>query len=206
MTDPDLQRLAELWTENDAAEQEAFEAMARKARLRGRIFAYLDYAAVAFILGTSVLGFFMEPGAVTMMAAIALIVITLIVTRKRRQIKQMTRTLDTASRQAFIDTSLSNANANLRRTRLSLAFFAPGVVLALAYKMALRVGGRTADIPAEFVEWVQTPRGIITLALLALLFAWGLRTASRIKRELRRLEQLRAAYAEEDRQDEGDAV
>lgn len=206
MTDPDLQRLADLWTESDdSAEQEAFDAMARKARLRGRIFAWLDFAAVAFILGTSVLGIFMKPGAITMAAAIALIVTTVIVTRKRRQIKQMTRTLDTASRQSFIETSLSNAGANLRRTRLSLAFFVPGAVVALTYKMALRVGGRTTDIPAEFVEWVQTPRGIITMALLALLFAWGLTTARRIKQELRRLEELRAVYAEEDRRDERDA-
>lgn len=207
MTDPDLQRLADLWTQSDdAAERGAFEAMARKARLRGRIFAYLDFAAVAFILGTSVLGIFMKPGAITMVAAIALIVTTVIVTRKRRQIKQMTRTLDTASRQSFIETSLSNARANLRRTRLSLVFFVPGAVAALTYKMALRVGDRTREIPAEFILWVQTPRGIITMALLALLFAWGLRTARRIKQELRRLEELKAAYAEEDRRDEGDSL
>lgn len=206
MTDPDLQSLAELWAETDAAaEPKAFEAMARKARLRGRIFAWLDFAAVAFILACSVLGIFMKPGAITMAAAIALIVTTIIVTRKRRQIKQMTRTLDTASRQAFIETSISNATANLRRTRLSLAFFPLGVVCALTYKMALRAGGRTELIPATFVEWVQTPRGIITLALLALLFAWGLRMERRTRRELRRLGELRAAYSEEDRQDESDS-
>ena len=204
MTDPDLQKLADLWRETDAAEpQPAFEAMARKARRRGRIFAWLDFAAVAFILATSVIGFVMKPGAITMVAAIALIVTTVIVTRKRRQIKQMTRTLDTASREAFVDTCISNATANLRRTRLSLAFFPLGVVVALTYKMALRAGGRTELIPATFVEWVQTPRGIITLALLVLLFAWGVGTARRIRRELRRLEELRAAYSEEDRRDQG---
>jgi hypothetical protein len=201
MTDPDLQRLADLWTEPDSEEQEAFEALARKARLRGRIFAYLDFAAVAIILGGTVLGVFMKPGMVTMMAAIALIVITVIVTRKRRQIKQMSRTLDTAGRQAFIETSISNATANLRRTRLSLAFFPFGAVIALTYKMSVRAGGDAARIPAEFVEWAPSPRGIITFVILALLFAWGVRTAWRIRRELRRLEDLRAAYAEEARID-----
>lgn len=205
MTDPDLQSLAELWKETDSGEQQAFEAMARKARRRGRIFAWLDFAAVAFILGASLVGAFMEPGATTMVAAIALIATTVIVTRKRRQIKQMTRTLDTASRQAFIETGISNAGANLRRTRLSLAFFPLGVILALTYKMSLRAGGRTELIPAAFVDWVQTPRAIVTLALLALLFVWGLRTAGRIKQELRGLEELRTAYAEEDRHDERDA-
>ena len=206
MTDPELQSLAELWAEGETAEQEAFEAMARKARRRGRIFAYLDFAAVAFILGVSVLSIVMKPGVVAMMAAIAMIVSTVIVTRKRRQIKQMARTLDTASRQAFIETSIENATANLRRTRLSLAFFPIGVGAALIYKMALRAGGRSELILGAFVEWIQTPRGIITLVLLVLLFAWGVRTGSRTKRELRRLEALRAAYAEEERCDARDAA
>ena len=206
MTDSDLQSLAELWTEADTGEQgQALEAMARKARRRGRIFAWLDFAAVAFILGASLVGIFMKPGTITTVAAIALIVTMIIVTRKRRQIKQMTRTLDTASRHAFIDTSISNALANLRRTRLSLGLFPLAAVIALTYKMALRAGGRTELIPATFVEWVQTPRGVITMALLALLFAWGLRTARRTLQELRRLEELRVAYSEEDRQDQSDS-
>lgn len=206
MTDPDLQDLAELWTQADTAGQEAFERLARRARLRGRIFAYLDFAAVAFILACSVVGVFMEPGTVTMLAAIALIVITVIVTRKRRQIRQMSRTLDTASRQAFIETSLSIATANLRRTRLSLAFFPVGVVIGLTYKMALRTGGHSELMLGSFLEWVQTARGIVTLLLLSLLFAWGLRTSWRIKRERRRLEELRDAYAEEERCDGSDGA
>lgn len=201
MTDPDLQRLADLWTEPEAAEQEAFEILARKARLRGRIFAYLNFAAVAVTVGGVALGVFMKPGAVTMVAAIALLVTTVIVLRKRQQIKQMTRTLETAGRQAFIETSISNAAANLRRTRLSLAFFPIGVVIALTYKMSVRVGGNAERIPAEFVAWAPSPRGLMTFLVLALLFAWGVRTAWRIRRELRRLEELRAAYAEEARQD-----
>ncbi|HYE28985.1 MAG TPA: hypothetical protein VEA61_12250 [Allosphingosinicella sp.] len=203
MTDPDLQDLADLWKEPDAAEQEGFEAMARKARLRGRILAYLDFAAVAIILGGSILGIFLTPGAVTMLAAIALIAITIIVTRKRRQIKQMTRTLDTASRQAFIETSISNATANLRRTKLSLAFFPIGVAIALFYKMAVRTGGHTERMLGSFIEWVQTPRGLLTLIVLSLLFAWGVRTLSRTRRELERLGELRAVYEEEARHEDG---
>jgi hypothetical protein len=202
MTDPDLQDFADLWTQADAAEQEAFERMARKARLRGRIFAYLDFAAVAFIIGITVFGFVARPGTVTMIAAIGLIVTTLIVTRKRRQIRQMARALDTASRQAFIETSISNASANLRRNRLGLAFFPLGVVLALTYKMAVRTGGRSELMLGSFVEWIQTARGIISLILLALVFAWGLRSARRAKLELQRMQELRSVYAEADRNDE----
>jgi hypothetical protein len=198
MTDPDLQRLAELWTEPDAADQqEAFERLARRARLRGRIFAWLDFAAVAVILGGTVLSMFMKPGTMTMVAAIALITVTVIVTRKRRQIKQMTRALDTAGREAFIETSISNVTADLRRTRLSLAFFPPGMVAALTLKMAMRTSGHWELMWPAFLDWASTPRGIGTFIALALLYAWGVRTLWRVKRELRGLEQLRSAYAEE---------
>lgn len=201
MTDPDLQSLADLWTQPDTVEQEAFEAMARKARLRGRIFAWLNFAAVAVTAGSVALGVFMKPGVVTMLAAIVLLVVMVVVLRKRRQIRQMTRTLETAGRQAFIETSISNASANLRRTMLSLYFFPFAVAAALFYKMSVRVGGRTELMLDAFLEWAPSRRGIITFALLALLFAWGVRSALRTRRELRQLEQLQAAYAEEAKQD-----
>ncbi|HEX8261575.1 MAG TPA: hypothetical protein VF547_01745 [Allosphingosinicella sp.] len=206
MTDPDLQRLADLWREPDAADQGAFEALARRARLRGRIVAYLNFAAVAVTVGGVAIGVFMKPGTVTMVAAIALILVTVVVLRKRRQIKQMTRTLETAGREAFIETSISNATANLRRTRLSLSFFPIGVVVALFYKMSVRVGGRTELMLDAFLEWAPSPRGLVTFAILGLLFAWGLRSASRTKRELRQLEELRSAYAEEAKCDEDEAA
>jgi hypothetical protein len=207
MTDPDLQRLADLWTEPDAAEQQkAFEALARKARLRGRIFAWLNFAAVALTVGSVAFGVFMKPGLMTMLAAIALLVVMVIVLRKRRQIAQMTRTLETAGRQAFIETSISNVSANLRRAKLGLYFFPVAVIAALFYKMSVRVGGRTELMLAAFLEWAPSTGGIITFALLALLFAWGLRSAVRTKRELRQLEQLQAAYDDEAKQDAEDAL
>jgi hypothetical protein len=118
----------------------------------------------------------------------------------------MARSLDTASRQAFLETSISNAAANLRRNRLGLAFFPVGMVLALTSKMALRTGGRSELMWGSFLDWMQTPRGIITLILLALVFAWGVRSGRRTRLELRRLEELRAVFAEEDRCDETDSA
>ena len=121
--------------------------MARKARLRGRIFAWLDFAAVASS-GHKLVGVGMEPGPTTMAAA----------SRHRdhgdrnsqaAEDQADERALDTASRTAFIETSISHATANLRRTRLSLAFFPLGVVFALITRC--RFGGGRADlIPGEF--------------------------------------------------------
>jgi hypothetical protein len=206
MTDPDLQGFADLWTEPDAAEQEAFEAMARKARRRGKVLAWLDVAGVVLLVGSVLLSMFMKPGGTTVAAAILLLVTTVIVMRRRRQIRQMTRALDTASRVAFVETSISIATANLRRARLTLVMFPIGVVIALVFKMSVRVGGRTDLILPAFLEWAPTPRGVITLLVLALLFAWVVRTAWRVKRELGSLEEVRALYAEEARHEAAEAA
>ena len=206
MTDPDLQSLADLWIEPDAAELKEFEAMARKARLRGRVLAYLDIAGVALLVGSVLLSLFMKPGGTTVAAAIALLGTTVVVMRKRRQIRQMTRALDAASREAFVETSITIATANLRRSRLTLVVFPVGVVIALIFKMSVRVGGRTELILPAFLEWAPSLRGIVTLLLLALLFAWVVRTALRTKRELRALEEVRALYAEEARFEAVEAV
>lgn len=199
MTDPDLQGFADLWTEPDAAEQRGFEAMARKARLHGRVLAWLDVAGVALLVGSVLLSLFMKPGGITVAAAILLLVTTVVVMRKRRQIRQMTRALDTASREAFVETSISIAIANLRRARFTLVVFPVGMVIAIIFKMSVRVGGRTDLILPEFLDWAPSPRGAITLVVLALLYAWVMRTERRAKRELEALEEVRALYAEEAR-------
>jgi hypothetical protein len=206
MTDPDLQGFADLWTESDAAEQEAFEAMASKARRRGRVLAWLDVAGVTLLVGSVLLSLFMKPGGITVVAAIVLLITTVVVIRKRRQIRQMTRALDTASREAFVETSISNALVNLRRARLTLIVFPIGAVIALVFKMSVRVGGRTDLIIPAFLEWAPTARGIVTLLVLMLLFAWVVRTASRTKRELRALEEVRAVYAEQARHEAAEAA
>lgn len=206
MTDPDLQGFADLWTEPDAAEQEAFEAMASKARRQGRVLAYLDVAGVALLVGSVLLSLFMKPGLTTVAAAVVLLVTTVVVMRKRRQIRQMTRALDTASREAFVETSIGIATANLRRARLTLVVFPVGAAMALVFKMSVRVGGRTELILPEFLEWAPTPRGLITFLVLGLLFAWVMRSAWRLKRELRALEAVRALYAEQARHESSEAA
>ena len=206
MTDPDLQGFADLWREPDAAESEEFKAMARKARQRGRVLAYLDITGVALLVGSVLLSLFMKPGATTVAAAVVLLITTVVVMRKRRQIRQMTRALDTASREAFVETSINIATANLTRARLALVMFPVGVVLAVIFKMSVRVGGRTDLILPAFLEWAPSPRGIATFVVLALLFAWVVRTNLRAKRELTALEEVRALYAEEARHEASKAA
>lgn len=199
MTDPELHELAELWREPDPAEAEKFQALARRARRRGRYLGYADWALALVLVGGSLFAFLTSPGPLTTAAAIGLLVATVWLTWQRRRFRQMARTLDTRDRQSFIESSVKSARANLRRVTLTVIALPPLVILALLSKMSLRRGGPVSDPGQVLLDWAQSPRGMISIAIFATLIALSLRSIIRIRDELRRLRNLRQAYEEENR-------
>jgi L-cystine uptake protein TcyP (sodium:dicarboxylate symporter family) len=197
MTDPELQELAELWQEPDAAEAENFQALARRARRRGRFLAYADWALAVALVGGSLFAILAAPGRLTTFAAIGLLIATIWLTWQRRRLRQMARTLDTTDRQGFIESSVRSARANLRRVTLTILALPPLVILALLMTMAARRGGHVSDPGQVLLDWAQSPRGMISLAIFALLIGLSLRSIARIRKELRSLKALRRAYEEE---------
>ena len=197
MNRPDFEEFAALWQEADAAEAADFDRMARQARRQGRFLAYADMAWALLLVGGTIFGMLMAPGPYTMTIALVLLVVTVWLTWKRRRIRQMTRTLDTANRKSFLDRSVGNARADLRRVTLSMLVFPLLVPLGILAKLSFRAGSDVYDFGAVMTAWVQSTRGIVTLILLALVMGYMTRSRLKIKGELRRLEELRHAYAEE---------
>lgn len=197
MTDPELQELAELWQQPDAEEAEKFQSLARRARRRGRYLAYADWALAIVLVGGSLFAILASPGRLTTFAAIGLLVATIWLTWQRRRLRQMARALDTTDRQGFIESSIRSARANLRRVTLSILALPPLVILALLSKMSFRRGGPVSDPGEVLLAWAQSPRGMISLAIFALLIGLSLRSILRIRKELRSLDALRRAYEEE---------
>jgi hypothetical protein len=203
MTDPELQELADLWQERDDEESAKFELMARKARRQGRFLAYADVGLAALLIGGSLFFLFISPGPFTTAAALALLGATLWLTWQRRKLRQMVRTLNTADRPTFLANSVRNARADLRRVTLTLAALPPLVISALLMKMGTRSGD--AIHPVDYiVNWAQTPRGMISLAIFALIALHALRSRRKIKKELEWLEDLRRSYEQppEEEQDQ----
>ncbi len=199
MTDPELQELAELWREPDPAEAGKFQALARRARRRGRYLAYADWALALVLVGGSLFAILASPGPLTTGAAIGLLVATIWLTWQRRRLRQMANSLDTTDRRGFIESSIKSARANLRRVTLTVIALPPLVILALLSKMSFRRGGPVTDPGQVLLDWAQSPRGMISLAIFALLIALSLRSIMRIRNELRRLRSLRGDYEEENR-------
>lgn len=202
MREPGFEELADLWQDPEEGDREAFEALARRARRRGRLLGYADLGFVLLLVGGILLGIFMTPHPTTIVAAIILLVATLWLSWTRRRLRQMTATLNTGDPAAFLDSSVANAKANLRRVNLSLMLTPPFVAMAIAFKGSQRSEG-IEHLPQGIWEWASSARAIIALAVVFLLALSLVRSRRRLRAELGRLESLRLDYEEERLRDEG---
>ena len=202
MREPGFEDLADLWQDPDEGDREAFEALARRARRRGRLLGYADLGFALLLLGGILLGIFMTPHPTTIVAAIILLVATLWLSWTRRRLRQMTATRNTGDPAAFLDSSVANAEANLRRVNLSLMLMPPFVAMAVAFKGSQHSEG-LEQLPQGIWEWASSPRTLIALTVVFLFVLGLVRSRRRLRAELGRLEGLRLDYEEERRRDDG---
>jgi len=195
MNRPDLDEFAALWhSEPDPLEQAQMQEYARAARRRGKLLGYLDTAWAVLLFIILVGGVFVSPNPLTIAIGLPLMLASIWLTWKRRQMRQIARTLNTSTPEAFVASSLANARANLRRVTISLALLPFVVPVALAFKVSIRTGGGPQEVWEAFLLWTHTIRAPITLLVLLIMVAFSLRSRFRIKREMRRLEGLRRGY------------
>ena len=203
MNRPDLDGFADLWqSEPDPPEQAQMQDYARAARRRGKLLGYIDIAWFISVFIIVVGGVFVSHSPLTIAIGLPLMLVTIWISWKRRQMRQMTRTLNTSTPAAFVASSLANARANLRRVTISVAFVPFVVPAALAFKVSIRTGGGPQEVWDAFLLWTHTIRAPITVVVLSIIVAFSLRSRRRIKSEMRRLEGLRRGYeieAEEER-------
>jgi len=202
MREPGFEDLADLWQDWEEGDREAFEALARRARRRGRLLGYADLGLLVLLVGGTILGIFMTPNATTIATAILLLVATLWLSWTRRRLHQMAATLNTSGPAAFLESSVTIAKANLRRANLSLILMPPLVAMAIAFKGSQHSEG-LENLPQGILEWASSVRAMIALAVVLLFFLSVVRSRRRLRTELSRLESLRQDYEEERRRDIG---
>jgi hypothetical protein len=203
MNRPDVDEFAALWQAGpDPLDQEQMEAYARAARRRGRLFDYIDYAAAISLFAIIVGGSFISTSPLTIAVAVPLMIAITWMTWRRRRLRQMARTLNTSDRATFIESSLRNARANLRRTTISLAALPLVVPVALAFKVSIRTGGGPQEVWDAFLLWTQTVRAPLTILGLLIIAGFNVRSRLRFKSEIRRLEGLRRGYEAEAEKEE----
>lgn len=202
MREPGFEELVDLWQDPEEGDREVFEALARRARRRGRLLALADLGLVVLLVVGVLLSVFTTPHATTMVMAVVLLAATLWLSWTRRRHRQMTASLNTSDPAAFLESSVAIARANLRRVRLSLMLIGPLIVLGIVFKGSQRSDG-IADLPQGIWEWASRPVAQIALAVLFLLVLNLFRSRRRLRAELSRLESLRLDYEQEKRRDDG---
>lgn len=203
MREPGFEDLADLWQDGEEGDREAFEALARRARRRGRLLGYADLGLLVLLVGGVLPNIFMTPNPTTIVIAITILVATLWLSWTRRRLRQMAATLDTSDPAAFLESSVANARANLRRVKLTLMLMPWLVAMTIAFKGSQHSKGGIEQLPQGILEWASSVRAIIALAVVFLFFLSVVRSRRRLRSELGRLESLRQDYEEERRRDVG---
>ncbi|HEU0099794.1 MAG TPA: hypothetical protein VFQ67_13600 [Allosphingosinicella sp.] len=203
MREPGFEELADLWQDPDGGNREAFEAQARRARRKGRLLGYVDFAFVILLIVGIVPSLLVATGPLTVATAILMLTATLWLSWTRRRHRQMAAALNTSDTAAFLESSIANARANLRRVRLSLLLMGPCVALAIVFKGSQRSHG-IEDLGRGILEWASRPIAQIALVVVFLIVLGLFRSRRRLRVELSRLESLRLDYAEESGRDGGD--
>ncbi|MEA3009534.1 MAG: hypothetical protein QOJ91_1226 [Sphingomonadales bacterium] len=203
MREPGFEDLANLWQDPEDGNRELFEALARRARRKGRLLGYADFVLFLLIVLGIVPSLFMAPNAVTVTVAILLLVATLWLNWTRRRLRHKAFALNTSETAAFLEGSVANAKANLRRVNLSLMLMPPMVVMALIFKVSQRSRGGIETLPQGILEWASVPRAWAGLTVVAVLLLLTFHSRRRLRAELAQLEKLRLDYEREKRRDLG---
>jgi hypothetical protein len=203
MREPGFEDLTDLWQDGEEGDREIFEALARRARRKGRLLGYADLAFVLLLVGGIVPSLFLAVSTTTIATAILLLVATLWLSWTRRRMRQMAATLDTSDPAAFLESSVANATANLRRVKLTLMLMPWLVAMAIVFKGSQHTRGGIENLPQGIWEWASSVRAMIALGIVFLFFLSVVRSRRRLRAELSRLESLRQDYEEERRRDVG---
>jgi len=202
MTDLDLERLGDMWRQPpDPVELERLQRSANAVRRRARLQQVTDIAA-AIIVGAVVLFLVFSSGKVeAAVVGSAAILVLLFSNVRQRRLRQVELRSLSGTTEEMLDQSIERVEATLRFNRITSLAFGPVVALSLLFAASADAGEIHAlrrSIGAEpllgalwFAVGLAVLAGILIFLLLAI---------RRGKRELDRLQALRASYGHEEEQ------
>lgn len=208
MTRPDFQELTRLWQEQiDRHEQAALNTLAneieRTARRRGAqdvLFTIAGLGAVVFavvMLRPSTLPLWLG------FAAMAAVMLWLM--WRRHRIVQGARRLASGEPGTFFAAAVENARAELSLSRFGLWLMPPGYAAMLV--LLTVCDGVTGIGPiARFLFVRNAWMTLVQVAILAVLMAIFIRLDLKLSAQLRRLEQMKREWEEEEVRDQAEAL
>lgn len=203
MNDPELEELAGLWREPDGADEAALVELARKAPRKARLLAYGDAAWLVLVGGSVIVTTWLHPNMLSISAAIVTLALIVWLNWRRRKLRNMSGSLVTRDRSAFLAGTIRIIQNDLRRVTFSLVTLPPGLLLAILFRVTTK---DPSDPLGAIATWATSPRGAVALIVLSGLVFFTFRSRLRLSTQLKGLKELQKAYAEEARRDEQEAA
>lgn len=199
----DLDEFARLWREEPSPEEsKAFKQLAGKAARRARLAGYAEIGTTAIIAAAILMALLIAKGALTVAIGMVLLVVLFWSARKRHMLRRVAIIISSSDGGSLVQKEIVKCRADLRRTTIGLFLYPPAVPLAHMLVNSVAMGGSLGNYWQLLVKHLTAgPVGWWLGALFALFLAYQLRAIFRLKRELRRLQGLRAEYEEEGRLD-----
>lgn len=189
--------LANLWQrEPDAEETRLFAEMARATGRRAWMLDKVEFATSLLLSGAIFVFLLLHGSAISI--AIGAVIIAAIAwsTWQRHRLMRQSGRFDDRSRHAFLDSAAESAKAAVRRSTIGTALLIPGFALGTMLKYSSMEGTLRGYLDAEVSTWSNVhgwlSHGIVFGTLLYLI-----RVNLKLRRQVRRVEELRREYAEE---------
>ena len=199
MSDLDLERLGDVWRQPpDPAELEELKRAAEAVRRRARWVQLVDVVAAVAVAGVVLLLVLSNPATDTFVVGGGAILLLLVSQIRSRRLRQKELASLSGSAEEMLDQSIERVRATLKRTRSTLIWTPPGIVIGIVvtFLAERRSGGEFARRIAE-----QEGLGVVLQVAAIVALAAGVlvlvRSLRQNRRELDRLLALRQSYREE---------
>lgn len=197
MSPSDFDDLAELWTQEPAAEERrAFESLARTVSRRARLLYYAELGIAFFLVIGVLIALFLDRNPAT--AALVVLVVAAIgwSSWRRFHVQRVALLVDSRDRQSLLAGAVKSAEGRLRHSTLGLVLLVPSFLLGFALR-----GTIVTDF--EFVmrtleRSLREPAGLVGIVAITLLLAHFIRQNIHLRRELKQLRALQAEFREEE--------
>ena len=199
MNEPDFSAFAALWQQEPPDEEvRIFRKLARRASRRARLQLYAETWFGVAIAGAAVLAFFFAPSLLTGTLAAILALTTFWAAWRRHVLEGVAAELSRNDRQAMLRSSARAARAALRKSNIGLVTAFPGWLAAILLAWLASHGGDYDALRAELPDRMSAPSTIVSVLIVIVVTLAAGRRNRELRRELRRIETLSAAYRDED--------
>jgi hypothetical protein len=199
----DIDEFAELWrSEESEEEQRIFRALARRVGWKAKALEFLDYGLAGLLIISASVAIWLDRTPATVATGSIMVAGAVWLGWKRRLLHQVTRMLGFGSREEMLEAAIYKSESELRQALSGILLFPIGIALSGLMKFSAATEGDIGRFPSAFFD--NAARGgsaLLALIVLAAAEIYFVYRSLQLRRERKRLIDLREQYRLEARRD-----